>query len=154
MPSEPMSVPTDTAPSVRAAVRRLLRLPLAHRFHLLWRLARHPRLPRRARLVLAALLLYLALPLDVIPDPIPVLGQLDDVLIAGLAVWWLARACPPALVLAEIERLERTPLGPVAARLPAALALAGLLLLAAAIVTVACAAFAPTFGDTLSRPTG
>jgi uncharacterized membrane protein YkvA (DUF1232 family) len=118
-------------------VWRLLRLPLAHRLRLAWRLARHPRVSRRARLVLAALLLYLALPLDIVPDPIPVLGQLDDVLIAGLAVWWLIRACPPALVLAEVAQLERTPLGPFAARLPAALALIGLLLLATALILVA-----------------
>lgn len=137
MLSQPTPVPTDTAPSVRAAVWRLLRLPLAHRLRLAWRLARHPRVSRRARLVLAALLLYLALPLDIVPDPIPVLGQLDDVLIAGLAVWWLIRACPPALVLAEVAQLERTPLGPFAARLPAALALIGLLLLATALILVA-----------------
>lgn len=137
MLSKPVPVLADTAPSARAAVQRLLRLPLAHRLRLAWRLARHPRVSRRARLVLAALLLYLALPLDIVPDPIPVLGQLDDVLIAGLAVWWLIRACPPALVLAEVERLERTPLGPLAARLPAILTLTALLLLAAAAVTVA-----------------
>ncbi len=131
---EPTSAPVDEAPAGRTVVRRLLRLPLAHRVRLAWRLACHPRLARRTRLVLAALLLYLALPLDLIPDPIPVLGQLDDLLIAGLAVWWLVRTCPPALVLDEIERLERTPLGPLATRLPALLALAGLPLLAAAIV--------------------
>ncbi len=125
------------APTARAVVRRLLRLPLAHRFRLAWRLARHPRMARRTRLVLAALLLYLALPLDLVPDPIPVLGQLDDLLLAGLAVWWLLRAYPPALVLAEIERLEFTPLGPLAARLPAILALAVLLLLATAVITAA-----------------
>jgi hypothetical protein len=52
-------------------------------------------------------------------------------------VWWLIRACPPALVLAEVAQLERTPLGRFAARLPAALALIGLLLLATALILVA-----------------
>jgi hypothetical protein len=58
-----------------------------------------------------ALLVYLAMPLDIIPDFIPVIGQLDDVLIAGVAVWWFLRSCPPLVALAEIERLEQTPLG-------------------------------------------
>jgi len=74
--------------------------------------------PWRARLPLAGLLLYLALPLDIVPDFIPVVGQLDDLLVAGIAVWWFLRVCPPAVALAEIERLERTPLGPVGRRLP------------------------------------
>lgn len=125
------------APTARAATRRLMRLPLAHRFRLAWRLARHPRVSLRARLALAALLCYLALPLDLIPDPIPVLGQIDDLVVTGLAVWWLLRVCPPAVILAEVERLERTPLGPAAARLPAALTLIGLLLLATALILVA-----------------
>ncbi len=46
------------------------------------------------------------------------IGQLDDVLIAGIAVWWFLRVCPPELALDEIGRLEGTPLGPVARALP------------------------------------
>lgn len=86
-----------------------MRLPLAQRFRLAVRLARSPLVPWRARLPLIALLLYLAMPLDIVPDFIPVLGQLDDVLIAGIAVWWFLRVCPSSIALDEIERLERTP---------------------------------------------
>ncbi|HLZ68650.1 MAG TPA: YkvA family protein [Dehalococcoidia bacterium] len=99
-------------------VKRALRLPTAHRFHLAWRLARSPRVPWRARLPLAALIVYLAMPLDLIPDFIPVIGQLDDLLVAGIAVWWFLRVCPPAVALEEISRLEQTPLGPWGRRLP------------------------------------
>ncbi len=99
-------------------VKRALRLPAAHRLRLAWRLVRSPRVPWRARLPLAGVLLYLALPIDIIPDFIPVAGQLDDLLVAGIAVWWLLRSCPPAVALEEIERLERTPLGPLGRRLP------------------------------------
>jgi uncharacterized membrane protein YkvA (DUF1232 family) len=49
------------------------------------------------------------MPLDLVPDFIPVLGYIDDVLIAGVAVWWFLRACSPKVVLAEIERLEGKP---------------------------------------------
>jgi uncharacterized membrane protein YkvA (DUF1232 family) len=103
--------PTTKPPTARQVVKRAVRLPMAHRFRLAWRLGRSPHVPRRARWPLVALLVYLAMPLDIIPDFIPVIGQLDDVLIAGVAVWWFLRSCPPLVALAEIERLEQTPLG-------------------------------------------
>lgn len=103
-----------------------MRLPTAHRFRLAWRLVRGPRVPWQARLPLGALLLYLAMPLDIVPDFIPVLGQLDDLLIAGIAVWWFLRVCPPEVALDEIERLEGTPIGPAGRSLPWLLSLAAL----------------------------
>jgi uncharacterized membrane protein YkvA (DUF1232 family) len=110
----------DHAPRVtaRQVVKRAMRLPVAHRFRLAGRLARSPRVPLRARLPLVALLVYLAMPLDVIPDFIPVVGQLDDLLVAGIAVWWFLRVCPPAVALDEITRLEATPLGSAGRALP------------------------------------
>ncbi|MFN8557726.1 MAG: DUF1232 domain-containing protein [Dehalococcoidia bacterium] len=104
--------------SAWAVVKRAARLPTAHRFRLMWRLAWSPRVPLRARAPLAALLLYLAMPLDIVPDFIPVVGQLDDLLIAGIAVWWFLRVCPPEVALVEVERLEATPLGPAGRALP------------------------------------
>ena len=49
-----------------------------------------PRTPRHARLAGLGVLAYLASPIDLIPDFIPVLGQLDDVLLvpAGLFLVW------------------------------------------------------------------
>ncbi len=117
--------------AARQVVKRALHLPVAHRFRLGWRLARSRRVPWRARLPLLALLVYLALPLDIVPDFIPVLGQLDDLLIVGIAVWWFLRVCPPSVALAEIALLELLPLGPVGRRVPLLLTLAGLVLLAA-----------------------
>lgn len=110
--------PASGTVTVRQVVRRAGRLPLAHRLRLVVRLARSPRVPLRARLPLLALVLYLAMPLDIVPDFIPVLGQLDDVLIAGIAVWWFLRVCPPAVALAEIEQLEHMPLGRLSRLLP------------------------------------
>lgn len=119
--------------TARQVVRRTLRLPVAHRFRLAWRLGMSPRVPMRARLPLLALIVYLAMPLDIVPDFIPVLGQLDDVLIAGVAVWWFLRACPPAVAVAEIERLEALPVGRIGRLVPMLLVLVGALLLALAI---------------------
>src|ERR687887_2545223 len=50
------------------------------------RLAREPRVPRRRKLLLLALVGYLALPFDLVPDFIPVAGQLDDALVVGLVL--------------------------------------------------------------------
>jgi uncharacterized membrane protein YkvA (DUF1232 family) len=50
------------------------------------RLLRDPRVPRRRKLLLVALIAYLALPFDLVPDFIPVAGQLDDVIIVALVL--------------------------------------------------------------------
>ncbi len=122
--------PAAPPASARLVVKRTARLPVAHRFRLAARLARDPRVPWRARAPLVLLLIYLAMPLDIIPDFIPVIGQLDDLLVAGIAVWWFLRVCPPAVAMEEVERLEHTPLGHADRMLPWLLsaALAALLL--------------------------
>jgi uncharacterized membrane protein YkvA (DUF1232 family) len=55
---------------------------------LIRRLARDPDVPRRDRLLLLALVGYLLLPFDLVPDFVPVAGVLDD---AILVVWVLRR---------------------------------------------------------------
>ena len=53
---------------------------------LLARLVADPMLPRAAKVALAAALLYLASPFDLIPDFIPIVGYVDDLLVAALVV--------------------------------------------------------------------
>jgi uncharacterized membrane protein YkvA (DUF1232 family) len=65
---------------------------------LLRRLLADERVPRRRRLVLLALLAYLALPIDLVPDFVPVLGQLDDAIVAALALRYVLRAGGPELL--------------------------------------------------------
>ncbi|HEY6761498.1 MAG TPA: DUF1232 domain-containing protein [Baekduia sp.] len=50
------------------------------------RLLGDPRMPRRYRFVVVAMLGYLALPFDLVPDFIPVAGQLDDAVVVALAL--------------------------------------------------------------------
>ena len=59
---------------------------------LVTRLARDPRVPRRHKLLLIALVAYLSLPFDLVPDFIPVAGQLDDAIIIALALRHFIRA--------------------------------------------------------------
>lgn len=58
---------------------------------LVGRLLRDPRVPRRRRLLLLLAAGYLALPIDLVPDFIPVAGQLDDAIVLALALRGLLR---------------------------------------------------------------
>src|ERR687892_744469 len=62
------------------------------------RLLRDPRVPRRKKALLIALTGYLALPFDLVPDFIPVAGQLDDVVIVALVLRSLLRSGGESLV--------------------------------------------------------
>jgi uncharacterized membrane protein YkvA (DUF1232 family) len=53
---------------------------------LVTRLSRDPRVPKRRKLALIALVAYLGLPFDLVPDFIPVAGQLDDAIIVALVL--------------------------------------------------------------------
>jgi uncharacterized membrane protein YkvA (DUF1232 family) len=55
------------------------------------RLLHDPRVPRRAKIALLLLIPYLALPFDLVPDFIPVAGQLDDAILVALAIRYVAR---------------------------------------------------------------
>jgi uncharacterized membrane protein YkvA (DUF1232 family) len=61
---------------------------------------RDPRTPWYARLVAAAVVAYALSPLDLVPDFVPVLGYLDDLLLVPLGLALAMRLIPPA-VLAE-----------------------------------------------------
>ena len=58
---------------------------------LVGRLLRDPRVPRRRKLLLAVTAGYLALPFDLVPDFIPVAGQLDDAIILAFVIRHLLR---------------------------------------------------------------
>jgi uncharacterized membrane protein YkvA (DUF1232 family) len=85
---------------------------------LVTRLARDPRVPRRRKLLLIGLVAYLSLPFDLVPDFIPVAGQLDDAIIVALVLRHLLRAGGESMIrelwpgpeqsLALILRLART----------------------------------------------
>ncbi len=67
------------------------------------------RTPRLARWLLGLALAYLLSPVDIIPDFLPVLGYLDDVLLVPGLVYLALRMIPPAVVA---EAREQAPGGP------------------------------------------
>src|SRR3954454_6691666 len=66
---------------------------------LLARLLREPELSRRRRLLVVLVIGYLAMPFDLVPDFVPVIGYLDDAIVVILTFRWLLRTVGP-------ERLE------------------------------------------------
>ncbi|MSQ40068.1 MAG: DUF1232 domain-containing protein [Dehalococcoidia bacterium] len=85
-------------------LKEYLSLPIKGKFLVLARLFRDPRVPLGAKLVLPPTLLYILMPIDIIPDFIPVLGYLDDLLVITLGLGLFLRLCPHELVREHIER--------------------------------------------------
>jgi uncharacterized membrane protein YkvA (DUF1232 family) len=81
---------------------------------LIARLVRDPTLPRAAKVALAAVMVYLASPIDLVPDFIPLVGYLDDLLLASVLVDGLLKWVDRGLILKywpgsadSLERLAR-----------------------------------------------
>jgi uncharacterized membrane protein YkvA (DUF1232 family) len=61
---------------------------------------RHPQTPWLAKGLALIVVAYALSPLDLIPDPIPILGYLDDLILLPLGIWLVLRLIPPG-VMAE-----------------------------------------------------
>ncbi len=64
---------------------------------LLWLAARDPRVPLPAKMLAALVVGYALSPIDLIPDFIPVLGLLDDLLLVPAGIWLTLRMISPDL---------------------------------------------------------
>jgi uncharacterized membrane protein YkvA (DUF1232 family) len=75
------------------------------------RLRRDPRVPRRAKVVVALAGLWVLSPIDLLPEFLPVIGPLDDVVVVALALRYAARQVPRDVLAAawpgEPRMLER-----------------------------------------------
>jgi uncharacterized membrane protein YkvA (DUF1232 family) len=98
----------------RAVLARELALVLPNLIRLFAGLLRDGRVPLRAKIVLALATLWLASPIDLIPDFIPIAGQFDDAIVAALALRFILRTTDSAVVRqhwhgdpATLERLVR-----------------------------------------------
>ena len=72
----------------------------------LWKLFRHHETPRAAKLVAVATLAYALSPIDLIPDFIPVLGMLDDLVLIPLGIALAMRLTPRPLWQARLAEAE------------------------------------------------
>lgn len=63
--------------------------------HVIWLAARDPRTPWFAKALAMAVAAYAVSPIDLIPDFIPVLGYLDDLIILPLGILMVVRLIPP-----------------------------------------------------------
>lgn len=90
----------------RQLIKRITRLRLASKVRLAGRLAMDRRIPLAVRAIPPLLVLYLAMPIDVIPDFIPVLGQLDDAVVVLVGVALLLRFAPRAVIEEQVAALQ------------------------------------------------
>jgi uncharacterized membrane protein YkvA (DUF1232 family) len=90
----------------RKLAQRIAKLPFFDKISLAGALFRDQRIGIAPRAIALGLVLYLAMPLDLIPDFIPVLGYLDDILIVGIGAVLLLRSIPPYIIEEHVGRYE------------------------------------------------
>ena len=93
--------------------RRLVARGAAQRIRVyllaLWKLFRHRETPRAARWVAIAVIAYAVSPIDLVPDFMPVLGQLDDLILIPLGIALAVRLTPKPLWAALLQEAKASP---------------------------------------------
>ena len=62
------------------------------------RLQKHPQTPRLAKALLWLAIAYVLMPFDLIPDFIPIIGQLDELVIIPMLLYFALKLTPPAII--------------------------------------------------------
>jgi uncharacterized membrane protein YkvA (DUF1232 family) len=92
--------------AARELMRRIGGLPWRGKAQLAGELFGDPRVPLALRIAMPLLVVYLVLPIDLIPDIIPIIGQIDDVILLVLVAGLLLRAVPLDVIGEHITVLE------------------------------------------------
>ncbi len=87
--------------------KRIAKLRFRDKLSLASGLFRDPRVSALPSVIAVALILYLAMPLDIIPDFIPVIGYLDDLLVLVIGAGLLLRSIPPHVLDEHVTRFEQ-----------------------------------------------
>ena len=69
-------------------------------FNFYRRLQQHPQTPKLAKALLWLAIGYLLMPFDLIPDFLPVIGQLDDLVIIPMLLYWALKLTPADVIAA------------------------------------------------------
>ena len=88
--------------------RRIAKLRFSDKLSLAADIFRDPRVSIVPSLIAVALIAYLAMPIDIIPDFIPVLGYADDLLILVIGAGLLLRSIPPHVLEEHVRRFEQS----------------------------------------------
>lgn len=89
--------------AVREWARELKRQTLT-----LYYAVRDTRTPWHAKLIAGLIVAYAISPIDLIPDFIPVLGYLDEIILLPAAIWLALKLVPPAVLEAARQKAEQT----------------------------------------------
>ncbi len=94
--------------SGRAGTARELTAFLPNLVLLFRGLAADPRVPRRAKVALVAGALYLVMPIDIVPDFIPIAGQADDAIVAAMVLRFVLASTPRPILYEHWRGESRT----------------------------------------------
>ena len=102
---------------------------LKQEIYIIYLASKDPRIPWYVRLLAAIVAAYAFSPIDLIPDPIPVLGYLDDLILIPLGIWLVVKLIPPSILSecrekAEAAKFQNKPTNWIAAAIILALWLA------------------------------
>jgi len=100
-PSLPQRKQQNLAEALKASARQFLT-----QFRVIRRALKHPKVPWYAKMVAGCAVLYVFSPIQIIPNFIPLIGQMDDVLVVSLGIKFLRR-CVPQCVLDDCENDAR-----------------------------------------------
>jgi uncharacterized membrane protein YkvA (DUF1232 family) len=101
-----MAVSREATWTTRARVLEVL-VHLPSFLRLYWRLFRDPRVSIWPKAMLVGALAYVVLPFDLIPDFVPLIGEVDDVVILLAAARWFLGWCPPEVVQEHALAIDR-----------------------------------------------
>jgi uncharacterized membrane protein YkvA (DUF1232 family) len=85
----------------RQEIKKSLRASLAqflNQFRLIRKAFVHPKVPWHAKAVAGCAVVYIVSPIQLIPNFLPILGQMDDVVVVMLAIRYLKRNVPQTIL--------------------------------------------------------
>src|SRR5689334_2467495 len=101
-----MAASREATWAARARVFEVL-VHLPSFLRLYWRLFRDPRVSIWPKAMLVGALAYVVLPFDLIPDFLPLIGEVDDLVIVLAAARWFLGWCPPEVVREHALAIDR-----------------------------------------------